>query len=259
MSTIRDSLQYHQSPYTVTDHAAEADAILEACAQEFPKLLPFLLEPSNLLVLGGMRAVSPYVTFGSHDRMANSPEFAAMLQRFGLCLIREEANYGPASEQPVYLLIHTGAFEALRDQYHAVQTWWAPKPKVYDRLNYTDWYTYNMLECEMQFENGKLPEQWLANWWAPHHLCFGMLLGYPGAAICSLVTSDMVYKQLGVPPRMEEITFNYPENNGAPVSYDVQKTDAGSKQITAHRKRWQSFFDMIYETWPHDRVKSLSK
>jgi hypothetical protein len=257
MSTIRDSLQYHHSPYTVTDHAAEADAVLEACAAKFPKLLPYLLEPSNLLVLGGFRGVSPYADFGTHNKLASSPEFAAFLQQFGLRLILEQGNYGPKAEKPSYLLIHTGAFEAIPELYGAVADWWAPKPKAYDFFNYIDWYTYNMFECEMRIEHDKLPAQWLANWWAPHHICFGMLLGYPGTAISSLVTSDMVYKTLGVPPDMAAMEFVYPENNGTKVSYDIQQSDAGSKQIAAHGKRWQTFFDMIYQAWPERRLETV--
>lgn len=254
MSTIRDSLQFHQSPYTVTDHAAEADAILEACAREFPMLVQYLLEPSNLLAIGGFRGVSPYASFGNHNRLVQSPEFTAFLHRFGLRLIRERAHYGAKETAPSYLLIHTGAFEALREQYRAATDWWAPKPVEYDHLNYVDWYTYNLFECEMRMEHDKLPAQWLANWWAPHHVCFGMLLGYPGTAICSLVASDMIYKTLGVPPDMVEVEFYYPENKGARVSYDIQKSDSGSKQIAAHGKRWQTFFDMLYEAWPATRI-----
>ena len=254
MSTIRDSLQYHQSPYTVTDHAAEADTILEACSKQFPEMLIYLLEPSNLLALGGLRGVSAYAEFGKHTKLAVSPEFTAFLKKFGLRLILEQGNYGPKQAKPSYLLIHTGAFEALKDQYHAVSGWWEPKPQHYDYFNYIDWYTYNMFECEMRMEKDKLPAQWLANWWAPHHMCFGMLLGYPGAAISSLLTSDMIYKTLGVPPDMVTVEFKYPETAGVQVAYQIQKSDTGSKQIEAHGKRWQSFFDMVYQAWPASRV-----
>jgi hypothetical protein len=249
MSTVRDALKYHQSPYTVTDHAAEADAILEACAHEFPKLVPYLLEPSNLLVLGGCRGVSPYVTFGKHDRMARSPEFIALLHRFGLRLILQQQNYGQKEKTPMYMLIHTGAFEALVDHYHGVKDWWAVKPKAYDYFNYLEWYTYNLTGCEFAFEEGKLPAEWLTEWWTPHNVCFGMLLGYPGAAICSLATADSVTRTLGVRPDMVTVTFEYPETPGAQVTYDIQRDDAGSRQILAHQKRWQTFFDMIYEAW----------
>jgi hypothetical protein len=254
MSTVRDSLKYHSSPYTVTDHAAEADTILEACSKAFPVLLPYLLEPSNLLTLGGLRGVSPYATFGKHDKLARSPELAAFLKRFGLRLILEEINYGPKPDKPSYMLIHTGAFEALKDQYHAVQDWWAVKPKEYDHLNYFEWYIYNMTDCQRMIETGKLPKQWIAEWWAPHNVCFGMLLGYPGTAICSYVNSDMVYRTLGVVPDMAAVEFAYPENNGTVVSYDVQIADANSRQIESHRKRWQDFFDMVYQAWPPNRV-----
>jgi hypothetical protein len=153
-------------------------------------------------------------------------------------------------------LVHTGAFEAIPELYHAAKDWWAAKPVEYDYLNYIDWYTFNMFECEMRMEKDKLPAQWLANWWAPHHICFGMLLGYPGTAISSLVASDMVYKTLGVPPDMVTVEFHYPDTAGAVVTYEIQKSDAGSKQIEAHGKRWQAFFDMLYEAWPAARVKS---
>lgn len=254
MSSIRDSLRYHHSPYTVTDHAAEADAILEACAREFPQLLRYLLEPSNLLALGGFRGVSPYADFGKHNKLVAGPEFTAFLHRFGLRLILEKPSYGVAHAEPSYLLIHTGAFEALKQQYRAVAAWWDARPREYDYLNYVEWYTYHMLECEMRMEKDELPAQWLANWWAPHHICFGMLLGYPGAAISSLAASDMVYKTLGVQPDMMTVEFTYPEDQGAPVSYEIQASDAGSKQIRTHAERWQTFFDMLYQTWPASRL-----
>lgn len=253
MSTVRDSLKYHSSPYTVTDHAAEADAILEACHKEFPELLPYLLEPSNLLAIGGLRGVSPYVTFGEHDHQACSSEFQAFLRGFGLRLIAEEVHYGPKADEPSYLLIHTGAFEALKDHYHAVQDWWAKRPLEYDHLNYFEWYMYNLTDCQQAMESNKLPQQWLAEWWAPHNVCFGMLLGYPGAAICSYVTADMVGRTLGVQPDMVQVEFHYAETGGAEVFYDIQQADANSRQIESHRKRWQDFFDMVYQAWPASR------
>jgi hypothetical protein len=249
MSTVRDSLKYHQSPYTVTDHAAEADTILTACSKEFPKLLPYLLEPSNLLVLGGLRGVSPYATFGTHDKLARSPEFTAFLHRFGLRLIREQQSYGQYAGEFSYMLIHTGAFEALADHYHAVKDWWAPKPKEYDHLNYLDWYMFNLTGCETVIEEGVLPAQWLAEWWTPHNICFGMLLGYPGTAICSLAAADTVKRTLGVMPDMITVEFQYPDTRGAQVSYDIQQADIGSRQMLTHQKRWQAFFDMLYDAW----------
>lgn len=254
MSTVRDSLKYHSSQYTVTDHAAEADTILEACAQEFPKILPYLLEPSNLLVLGGFRGVSPYANFGKHDKLVHSPEFAAFLRKFGLRLILEDTPYGPKPEGPSYVLIHTGAFEALKDHYPAVQDWWVVKPQAYDHLNYSEWYFHNLISCQRMIETNKLPQQWLAEWWAPHNVCFGMLLGYPGVAICSAATSDMVYRTLGVAPDMVTVGFQYPDNGGTEVGYYVQLADIHSKQIESHRKRWQDFFDMVYQAWPTSRV-----
>jgi len=259
MSVIRDYLQFQQSPYTVTDHAAEADAILEACGKHFPKLVPYLLEPSNVLALGGLRGVSPYVTFGKYDVLARSDAFNKLLHRFGIRLIEEEGHYGEntPSNEHFYLLIHTGACEAVPEQYRAVAGWWAPKPRKYDYLNYGNWYTYNLLECAMRLEHGKLPKQWLADWWAPHNICFGMLLGYPGVAICSLVNSEMLYKQLGAPAKLETVEFVYPKNNGTRVSYELHEADKGSKQVATHRQRWQAFFDMVYETWPAERVRAL--
>jgi hypothetical protein len=152
------------------------------------------------------------------------------------------------------MLIHTGAFEALKDHYRAVQDWWAVKPREYDHLNYFEWYIYNMTDCQRTIETNKLPQQWLAEWWAPHTVCFGMLLGYPGAAICSYAASDMVYRTLGVAPDMVSVEFHCPENGGAEVTYYVQLSDANSKQIESHRKRWQDFFDMVYQAWPASRV-----
>ncbi|HSX42819.1 MAG TPA: hypothetical protein VLF59_01910 [Candidatus Saccharimonadales bacterium] len=259
MSTIRDSLQYQQSPYTVTDHAAEADAILEACGKKFPQLVPFLLEPSNLLALGGLRGVSPYANFGVHDKLAGSEEFQTLLRRYGIRLIREERHYGKKTKEVVYMVVHTGAFEAVPDLYPAVKSWWEPKPHEYSYLHYLDWYTYNLAGCENELENNRLPSGWLAEWWTPHNICFGMLLGYPGVAICSLAAADMANRRLGVPPEMGSANFKYPANKGAALGYDLQMADSGSRQIAAHQKRWQSFFDMLYEAWPEARVKQLLK
>jgi hypothetical protein len=256
MSVIRDYLQFQQSPYTVTDHAAEADAILEACHKQFPQLVPYLLEPSNLLALGGFRGVSPYVSFGKHAKLARSEAFHKLLHRFGIVLIEERAEYGKAAETKdySYLLIHTGAFEAVREQYRTAESWWEPKPKAYDYLNYSAWYTYNLFECENDLENGKLPKQWLANWWTPHDICFGMLLGYPGTAICSHANAVMLQKQFGAPLKLQLIEFTYPNTDAPRVGYYVHEADKSSRQIAEHRKRWQAFFDMVYEAWPASRI-----
>jgi len=231
------------------EHVAEADAILKVCSKEWPKVLPYLLEPSNLLALGGLRGVSPYVTFGKQNKTVQSAEFVAFLKRFGLRLIREETNYGPKFSEPIYMLIHTGALAAVPDQYKAVADWWVPEPKAYDHLNYLEWYLYNMTACQAMLEKGKLPKHWLAEWWAPHNLCFGMLLGYPGSAICSFAAADMVQKSLNVAPDTATIEFRYPVNSGVKVAYDAQKIDMSSRQIAAHQKRWQDFFDLIYSAW----------
>ncbi|HSX05464.1 MAG TPA: hypothetical protein VLF69_03285 [Candidatus Saccharimonadales bacterium] len=249
MSVIKDRLHYHSSPYSVAEHVAEADAVLRACRKEFPKLLPYLLQPSNLLVLGGLRGESPYAKFGGQSKAVRSEEFAAFLRRFGLQLLLEEIHYGERSGERLYTLIHTGALEALPAQYHAVQDWWAPKPRGYDQLNYLDWYMHNLAQCVDALEGNKLPKGWLADWWAPHNICFGMLLGYPGTAICSASVASMVRQSLGVKPDLLEVSFAYPPNDGVQVVYDVQKADAGSKQIAAHQKRWQEFFDLIYANW----------
>lgn len=253
MSAIRDSLQYRPSPYSLMDHIHEANAILEACRLEWPILLPYLLEPSNVLVLGAMRAVSPYVSFGPHAAEAQSPEFAQFLRRFGLELVREEDAYAADAEMqradPTFLLIHTGALGALTSQYEAVADWWAKQPLSYDPHEYLAWYTHNIYTCAGALEKGVLPRHWLADWWAPHNICFGMLLGYPGTAICSMLAAGMVEHSLQVGPKMHAVTFVYPQTEGAEVSYLVQVHDKDSRQVAGHRERWQKFFDAIYEVW----------
>jgi hypothetical protein len=39
-------------------------------------------------------------------------------------------------------------------------------------------------------EGGALSSAWLANWWDPHNVRFGMLLGYPGPALASFADAE---------------------------------------------------------------------
>ena len=76
---MHDYLRYDPVPSPASYYSREAEVVLRECGELFSALTPYLLEPSNLLAIGGLRAASPYVSFRSADaaRIASSSEFSA--------------------------------------------------------------------------------------------------------------------------------------------------------------------------------------
>jgi hypothetical protein len=252
MIGTKDQLNYQLPTVSPDEFAAKADALLSECAQDFPSLLPYLLEPSNLLAIAGLRAESPYVMLGDdgqNSSLVQSKRFQLFLRKYGLALVQEYFDYGEGSPTPIYFLINLQALHNLPRTYGFNESWWLGDPIELDYLNYGNWYTQTQSRLVQLMEDGQLPNMWLRDWWAPHNILFGMLLGYPGVAVCSSCDAEASYRVTNEVPDTVQIEFAYPENIGAKVSCDVLRADAGSPQIRHHRKLWQAYFDLVYSTW----------
>lgn len=218
-----------------------------------PQFVPYLLQPSTVLLCAGLRAVSPYVILDDETRKRESL-LARVVSRHGLNLIAEESG---EDSQSVFQFISTERLKEIPASYRAIaQTFPPPSHRLTNGAALYEWIEHFRYRIAALCRREVLPSIWIeSDSWAPHNLAFGMMLGYPGPAIASVCWDEVprVHPQLA----LDEVIIAPSGWNccfGAQVSYVCESRLMLKPVITCHSKLWEAVLQQVRDTFPIDRM-----
>lgn len=199
------------------------------------------LGASSVLALSGLRAQSPY-----HDRLSISASTRKALQqamRKEDLLWVDENPHTP--EYPSYSLVNLAACQRLADTYPlggGIST--ATAVLEYSTAGF---YAYDLaldISLARILEEREETKVWLTDWWTPHNLRFGMLLGYPAKVLESFVRHE-----IGQIPQqqMEAVYFPNPANIGADVSFLASKEAIQNEETQRVIELWRQVILGVWE------------
>ncbi|WP_329101628.1 hypothetical protein [Streptomyces sp. NBC_01439] len=248
MKAAFSEIPYVPPKATAKDYAGRALELLRGFEHLDPRLLAYMLAPSNILALAGLRSFSPY-----NDKLRfnlDMPKFEKLLSDNGLLWLNENPN-GNDSDLPSYALVNFDVADHLSEAYPLdaiVST--GPVPER-SNWGFFAWVGALDISFARAIENSVLPKQWLADWWSPHNIRFGMLLGYPGAAISSFVQSGIGDKQ---PSEMDHVTISSGLLSSPDVAFLIDRNLTAREDVATVIQLWQATLVAVYEVYPEERL-----
>lgn len=224
-------------------YSSQAVAVLKDIRQKFPELFDTFKVPSEILTLSGVRAFDTYMELGKDISEHTIQGLKALLKKHGILLLLETFPVlGETNPENRYSLLHLNAYQDLPNRYGYIPGWRAINFAAFERdgdfyLWWLSWKTAIAIELE---KHAHLPSRdWIKDFWTSNDISFGMLLGYPGEAICSLVNQD---KEL-VPANI----LLHDKFEGPVPVYDYAKKLAGDPHIVGHEKLWSDILMLTYK------------
>lgn len=245
--------KYREFDYSLPPKPAEyyanmAIEILTVLKRDFPAFYKHSFRcPSEVLTLSGVRAFDTYYSFG---KKATDKELAALrkfLVKHKILVIEEDlAIAGELNTDHHYSLVNLSAINDIPNRYKAAPGWFKFSVKLMKSDNdFVRWW--DMWTRRVGFMDGsdsELPLSiWRRSWWAPHNITFGMLLGYPGEAIASVLYDDVSRIHRNTEAR---ILHAYAFDGAVPI-YDYKKSLRKNANIVAHEKLWSDILDLVYK------------
>lgn len=230
-----------------SDYAHTAIEILTKLKTQYPKEFRSCFRcPSEVLTLSGVRAFDTYYDFGLDADKTTIQAIKQTLRKHGIVLLEHESKILGESPDNAYSLLNMHALQEIPNVYSGVLGWTAP-PDSIDTID--DFYLWrllwdqNVLLGDNSDESKELVKRWLAlDLGAIHNINFGMLLGYPGEAIVSLLENpddDRVLVRASI--------RHHDRFDGAHPVYNYAKELQSDPNIINHQKLWSDILDEVYE------------
>ncbi len=244
-------LQYVPPAVSVQQAADKAIKTLRAAYEIDPGWLVYLLQHSTILLLAGLRTESPYISFSPQMWPARVTRLKNFLVKHDLCLYDGRPSFDRSRDHTVYTLYSPKLMAKLPEQYKFLQTpglrWSAPSDASHQAL--VEWCFFIERNLALQMEEGTLPRKWLYDWWAPHNLRFGMLLGYPGVAISSCLWQESREKHLGHKKPLPEVFIQeLDEMLGARVGFYTAKSTLKDPEVMHIYNLWTNVIKIVVDT-----------
>lgn len=257
-------MKYKELGYTLPKVSAQkaadrAIAVLEDIAKTDGACLFYVIQASNILALAGLRAQSPYNEFPPSFSKSNQAVLEKLLHENGYGILYENDNPYEDDRRNTFLIMCNEALLELPKSYASIRKFWKAPKKLGDMSDFTLWSLYFQTSLVRMMEDGELPKEWLQYWWAPHHIRFGMLLGYPGEAIAAdlyAAVADVKGKQLAYLDAAEIIPFQG-VYSGSNVSYYYAKELKDSSVIKEHTTLWTDVLTEVYAVFPESRLMEI--
>jgi hypothetical protein len=239
-----DYFEYKLPDMTAEYYANKAIDVLKQIQSKFPdQFKRNFRSPSEVLTLSGVRAFDTYYDLGQNFDAESIQELKKLLGKHGILLILETMDFADETNKTNrYSLLNIQGFENIKKQYGNIPSW---IPLHFDKLQrdvdfMTWWWAWqNNIAMEATRDNDKLIQKWLKiDWYAPLNITFGMLLGYPGEAICSILWDDV--SQNAIVKKADKF-------NGAQPVYDYSKKLVKNKNIQNHTKLWSDILTLVYD------------
>lgn len=257
---VMQSLAYDQFEYACPavspeDAAARALAILKEAESIDPGFLVYLLQDSNVLLLAGLRPQSPYNGFSPQMTKERMVRFMELLERHDIVLVTERSEY-EADEDHSFSLFHRQVMTKVPETYGFAKKFWQ-NPLDYSHAGFTVWseYMHYRLARMMDWDN-ELPDMWLLDWWAPHNILFGMLLGYPGEAISSNLWTDAYHKKDGREMPIDMLALPDDDYFGARVGYYISPDAARLPEAVKLFELWKQVREIVGQEYPKQKLES---
>jgi len=253
-------LRYKQPPIKILEAVEKAVLIIKDIYSTVPAALPFILEPSALLLFANLRAESPYHLLDGALDNKQVNELDAVLAKHDIYRFTEELPAESAYPgEEIFSLVSLTALNAIPAQFQCMQKIWKPlNLTVPFQYAYIEWVFIIERSLAKLMEDGILPTDWLKDWWAPHNIRFGMLLGYPGEAISSALWAE-ARKRSGTDTSnamTELVVATDKQYFGARVGFYVDQSLASSQSIVDTEDAWKKVITQIYEDIPFTELMS---
>lgn len=252
-------MKYHELHYRINEFSSSVAAgravhILEAAERIDPGFLAYLLQPSNLLLLAGLRAESPYLAFPPRMTRVRRSRLTALLGQHEILIVPERTSYEHDLPES-FALVSPAHLGDITKRYTALCDEWIV-PVDYSARGYAEWCYVMENRLAKMMSDERLPNEWLRDWWAPHHLRFGAILGYPGVAISSALWAEAIMVRTGREQSLTEILIT-PESDtgyGTRVCYDVAVQAREVAEVNQVRDLWTATIAEVNVSFPSDRV-----
>ncbi len=241
-------LEYKLPEKSAQHYADAALAILASVEAEQPNALPLVLRADVVLTLSGVRAFTTYIDANDAPG-ADLSELQKVLDAHNVALFDDKLE-GYQDYPENWNIVHQQAFELvlLPNGNASVVSTSNPIANTTDLLVW-DFLTEAHIRSRLAEKPSDVPQEILQDQWAAHNIRFGMLLGYPAAAILS---------SSGDSTEMAEIAFHDRYNAAHPI-YNFSLSVAKDKDIIAHQKLWSDILTYVYESdWHKEYVQSQS-
>lgn len=240
-----DELRFLPPPHGPAYYANQAIKILSNVEQTDKAILAYLLDPSAVLAFAGLRAQSPYHAFADTVSAAQIDALDAVLFSHGIYRQSEITRYEKHNFTS-FSFWNYAAIREIPERYKAVEAaWFNPEEKFSYNVD-AEWIYATVFMLADLMKKDVFPKQWLNDWFAPHNLRFGMLLGYPGEAISAFLWQEAKGKGL---PRNKEIVIATGEPfYGTNVSFEAAKPTQTVTNLTA---LWQETLQLVYREFNH--------
>lgn len=260
---VFQELDYEQPTVNIPEAAERAIDIIKSVLRDIPSALPYIMEPSAVVFFAGLRAESPYHSLGDGIGEEDKRILDAVLAKHNIYRFTEvmpaDSAY-PGDE--VFSLVNTSILNMIPRQYGFVKDAWTPlKLDIPFKYAYIEWAFVTERTLARLMDTGRLPKDWLKEWWAPHNLRFGMLLGYPGEAISSSLW-DEAHHRAGENEdhtMTEIIIADGKPYFGSRVGFDVSTDAANHPSVKNIEHTWKQVIDRVYEAVPLTEIMHNEK
>lgn len=240
-----DELRFTLPQRNAAHYATLAIRILNDIQQTDSAIMAYLLDPSAVLTFAGLRAQSPYHSFADTVSAAQINTLDAILHNHNIYRQSEITQYEKHGFTSFSFWNYTAICE-IPQRYKAMEKVWFNPEKKFSYGVDAEWIYATVFMLANLMEKGTLPKQWLKDWFAPHNLRFGMLLGYPGEAISSFLWQEANDKRL---PKSEDIVISTGEPfYGTSVSFAIIKS---TQSITDLVTLWKDTLQLVYSEFDH--------
>lgn len=243
-----DFFKYKLPGGAASDYARTAIEILTDLKTQYPKEFRDCFRcPSEVLTLSGVRAFDTYYDFGADADKTTIQAIKQTLRKHGIILLEHESKILGQSIDNEYSLLNMHALQEIPDVYSGLLGWATP-PDNNDTID--DFYLWRLLwdQNVLLGDNSDESKDQLKKWLvldlgAVHNINFGMLLGYPGEAIVSLLENSDDDREL-----VKASVKYHDKFDGAHPVYEYARELHDNPKIAAHQKLWSDILDEVYDT-----------
>ncbi len=217
-------------------YAERATFILDDLLENDLATAMYAMQPSAVLALAGLRAISPYHRFDEHIKPSNIKKFDQTLEKHDIY------RFGGDDMGDGFVLVSGAGLRDVKNRYsYADKVWKSPKVSTFKQ-----WISDNGDVVKSDVGSGELPKEW--RWdleWTATHSQSGMLLGYPGAAISSAMWAGAAGDTTGSQLLKQVEIMNDTKYDGTLVSYDVYPELVDSEEVRLHAKLWKDTLKLV--------------
>ncbi|MDZ7786206.1 MAG: hypothetical protein U5L95_03735 [Candidatus Saccharibacteria bacterium] len=246
MSFPADTFKYHLPQGSAKSYAAIAIRVLGELKKHFPEqYTKNFRAPSEVLTLSGVRSFDTYYDLGEEISEKEVAELQRLLLEHNVLLIEETFLVNQeTNRERRYSLVHMEALHDIPAQYGFAPEWTAPQLSNGNQSDFFLWWL--LWQQHLNTMNpDKTPvniQKWMRSSWFGHNMSFGMLLGYPGEAIASVLESEATNSFELTAADIKHAN----EFDGAHPVYDYHPELADNRNILAHQELWSRILDEVY-------------